>query len=128
VPSVLKTRSKHSGMLSGLGTSSAAPEMEMLRIKQLIALPANSIAPDINTGLRGIARLSMILDTLKSLETDKSGLMKFVEPNQFADPDAAARKLLEIANTVEAVQDGRIWGMRPYFGGCNPTQESHSVM
>jgi hypothetical protein len=70
----------------------------------------------------------MILDTLKSLETDKSGLMKFVEPNQFADPDAAARKLLEIANTVEAVQDGRIWGMRPYFGGCNPTQESHSVM
>ena len=24
--------------------------------------------------------------------------MKFVEPNQFADPDAAARKLAEIAN------------------------------
>jgi hypothetical protein len=25
--------------------------------------------------------------------------MKFVEPNRFADPDAAARKLVEIANT-----------------------------
>ena len=35
--------------------------------------------------------------------------MKFVEANPFADPDAAARKLVEIANTVEAVQDGRIF-------------------
>jgi hypothetical protein len=32
--------------------------------------------------------------------------MKFVEPSHFADPDTAARKL-EIANAVEAVQDGR---------------------
>ena len=31
----------------------------MLRIKQLMVLPANLITPDINTGLRGIARLSM---------------------------------------------------------------------
>jgi hypothetical protein len=35
--------------------------------------------------------------------------MKFVERNAFADPDAAARKLVEIANGVEAVQDGRIF-------------------
>jgi hypothetical protein len=35
--------------------------------------------------------------------------MKFVEPNHFADPDAAARRLVEIASTVEAVQDGRIY-------------------
>jgi hypothetical protein len=34
--------------------------------------------------------------------------MKFVEPSQFADPDAAARKLMEIAHTAEAIQDGRI--------------------
>jgi hypothetical protein len=34
--------------------------------------------------------------------------MKFVEPRPFADPDAAARKLVEIANGIEAVQDGRI--------------------
>jgi hypothetical protein len=34
--------------------------------------------------------------------------MKFVTPSPFADPDAAARKLVEIANTTEAVQDGRI--------------------
>jgi hypothetical protein len=35
--------------------------------------------------------------------------MKFVEPSQFADPDVAARKLVEIANGIEAVQDGRIY-------------------
>ena len=35
--------------------------------------------------------------------------MKFVEKSHFTDPDAAARKLVEIANTVEAVQDGRIY-------------------
>ena len=35
--------------------------------------------------------------------------MKFVEPRPFADPDIAARKLVEIANGVEAVQDGRIY-------------------
>jgi hypothetical protein len=35
--------------------------------------------------------------------------MKFVEPYAFVDPDAAARKLVEIANGVEAVQDGRIF-------------------
>jgi hypothetical protein len=34
--------------------------------------------------------------------------MKFVEPTPFNDPDAAARKLMEIANSVEPVQDGRI--------------------
>jgi hypothetical protein len=33
----------------------------MLLIKQLMVLPANSIAPDINTGLRGFARLSISL-------------------------------------------------------------------
>ncbi len=33
--------------------------------------------------------------------------MKFVGP--YSDPEAAARKLLEIANSVEAVQDGRIF-------------------
>jgi hypothetical protein len=35
--------------------------------------------------------------------------MKFVEPSHFTDPDAAARKLVEIANAVEAVQDRRIY-------------------
>jgi hypothetical protein len=34
--------------------------------------------------------------------------MKFVAARPFADPDAAASKLLEIAHTAEAVQDGRI--------------------
>jgi len=35
--------------------------------------------------------------------------VKFIEPRPFADPDVAARKLIEIANGVEAVQDGRIY-------------------
>jgi hypothetical protein len=35
--------------------------------------------------------------------------MKFVDRRPFTDPDAAARKLVEIANDVEAVEDGRIF-------------------
>jgi hypothetical protein len=35
--------------------------------------------------------------------------MKFVDERPYADPEKAARKLLEIANTVEVVQDGRIF-------------------
>jgi hypothetical protein len=35
--------------------------------------------------------------------------MKFVTDRPFADPDAAARKLLELANAFEPVHDGRIY-------------------
>jgi hypothetical protein len=35
--------------------------------------------------------------------------MKFVPNRPYSDPDKAARKLVEIANSVEAVQDGRIY-------------------
>jgi hypothetical protein len=35
--------------------------------------------------------------------------MKFAADRPYADPEAAARKLVEIANSVEAVQDGRIF-------------------
>ena len=35
--------------------------------------------------------------------------MKFVEPSNFTDPDAAAPKLVEIATASQAVQDGRIY-------------------
>ena len=35
--------------------------------------------------------------------------MKFVELHPFSDPDVAARKLVEIASTIEPVQDGRIY-------------------
>ena len=35
--------------------------------------------------------------------------MKFVELSRFADPDAAALTLVQIANGIEAVQDGRIY-------------------
>jgi hypothetical protein len=33
---------------------------------------------------------------------------KFAADRPYSDPEAAARKLVEIANSVEAVQDGRI--------------------
>ena len=36
-------------------------------------------------------------------------MKKFVANRPFADPDPAARKIVEIANGVEAVQDGRIY-------------------
>jgi hypothetical protein len=35
--------------------------------------------------------------------------MKLVERRPFTDPDVAARKLVEIANDVEAVMDGRVY-------------------
>jgi hypothetical protein len=35
--------------------------------------------------------------------------MKFVTDRPYADPEAAARMLCAIANSVEAVQDGRIF-------------------
>jgi YD repeat-containing protein len=35
--------------------------------------------------------------------------MKFVEPRPYADPDAAARKLVEIASTIEPVQNERLY-------------------
>jgi hypothetical protein len=34
--------------------------------------------------------------------------VQFSEPRPYADPDKAARKLVEIANTIEPVQDGRL--------------------
>ena len=35
-------------------------------------------------------------------------MTRFVDPRPYADPEAAARKLMDIANSVEPVQDGRI--------------------
>jgi hypothetical protein len=35
--------------------------------------------------------------------------MKFAADRPYSDPEKAARKLVEIANAVEAVQDGRIY-------------------
>jgi hypothetical protein len=41
--------------------------------------------------------------------TSKVAAMKFAIDRPYGDPEAAARKLIEIANSVEAVQDGRIY-------------------
>jgi hypothetical protein len=32
-------------------------------------------------------------------------MIKLVQPRPFADPEAAARKMMEIANSIEPVQD-----------------------
>jgi hypothetical protein len=34
--------------------------------------------------------------------------MKYATERLYSDPEKAARRILEIANTVEAIQDGRI--------------------
>jgi len=34
--------------------------------------------------------------------------MKYANTRPYADPEKAARKLLEIASTIEPIQDGRI--------------------
>jgi hypothetical protein len=43
--------------------------------------------------------------------------MKVAAERPYADPEAAARKLIEIANSVEAAQDGRIfiWSTGRFF-------------
>jgi hypothetical protein len=38
-----------------------------------------------------------------------NGLMKYATDRPYSDPEKAARKLIEIANAVEAIQDGRIY-------------------
>jgi hypothetical protein len=40
--------------------------------------------------------------------TPRPNMVKYVEPKPLSDPATAARKLIEIASGVEAVQDGRI--------------------
>ncbi len=35
--------------------------------------------------------------------------MKLIADRPYADPDKAARKLIEIASTIEPVQDGRLY-------------------
>ena len=34
--------------------------------------------------------------------------MRYIEPTSFSDPEKAARKLIEIANAAESVQDQRV--------------------
>jgi hypothetical protein len=50
---------------------------------------------------------SSALDSAELFGTTRP--MKFVAPRPFADPEATAQKLMEIANAVEADQDGRIF-------------------
>jgi hypothetical protein len=56
--------------------------------------------------------------------------VKFVEQSQFADPDAAARKLVEIANGIEAVTRRLKLTPQPaddisVLRGSEPSQSKH---
>ena len=44
---------------------------------------------------------------VRSTADSVSPSMKFVSDRPFADPDVAARKIIELANAFESVQDGR---------------------
>jgi hypothetical protein len=53
--------------------------------------------------------------------------MKYADTRPYADPEKAARKLIEIANTIEPVQDGRIHiekinGPFPFTHGGSPAE------
>jgi hypothetical protein len=53
--------------------------------------------------------------------------MKYADTRPFADPEVAARKLLEIANAIEAPQEGRIHieklnGPMLFKEGANPAE------
>ena len=43
-----------------------------------------------------------------ALPKSRNAVMKLTTDRPFADPEKAARKLVEIANAVEPVQDGHI--------------------
>jgi hypothetical protein len=45
----------------------------------------------------------------ETAEACENNSMKSVKRSPFVDPDIAARKLAEIANGIETVQDGRIY-------------------
>jgi hypothetical protein len=51
--------------------------------------------------------------------------VKYVKPSPYADHEAAARKLVEIANTIEPAQDGRIQQINapmPYEHKATPAE------
>jgi hypothetical protein len=51
---------------------------------------------------------NLVSERTKAADHAVQQRMRFVTPSNRADPEAAARKLIEIANATEAVQDGRI--------------------
>jgi hypothetical protein len=52
--------------------------------------------------------IGMVRIGSRSVHTLGPRPVRYATDRPFADPEKAARKLLEIANTIEAVQDGRI--------------------
>ena len=53
--------------------------------------------------------MSDTTEHVRSAHQMEIGLMKFASDRPCANPETAARKLIEIANSVEAAQDGRIF-------------------
>jgi hypothetical protein len=81
------------------------PERNIDTLREAIEIDMGQLAEE---PLSGDQR-RVIKDHLDTLISElRTRLMKFIAERPYADPEAAARKLLEIANSVEAVQDGRI--------------------
>ncbi len=64
------------------------------------------------------------MSDVRSTADSVSLSMKFVSDRPFADPDVAARKIIELANAFEPVQDGRRRGFEQRLQ--NLVIESHS--
>src|SRR5271166_4622009 len=58
---------------------------------------------------RSEIRLSQRFAILRGADYCYLAVMKFVAPRSFADPELAARRLVELANAFEPIQDGRIY-------------------
>jgi hypothetical protein len=88
------------------------PPFDPHRAGFFVVLPVNEAAGQAaqldNSGSNGVTE-SGSDQLLKLLGDCYCEPMKFVSPSHFTDPDAAARKLVQIANASEAVQDGRIY-------------------
>jgi transporter family-2 protein len=70
----------------------------------LLGIPVRAVTPP-KVNRRGVTGCRRCLDSALG---KKHPPIKFRPKRPFANPEAAVRKLLEIAHTAEAVQDGRI--------------------
>jgi hypothetical protein len=55
-----------------------------------------------------VLRCAIVVWLTRIVMTGISNAVKFVNKRPYADHDIAARKIVELANSVEPVQDGRI--------------------
>src|SRR5262249_8311939 len=89
--------------LLGTITAIAAPRREGCKVIRI-----DTITPSRNVRQLIRAKSRAALKTPAYAFGKAGDSMNFLERRPFADPEVAARKIIEIANSVEAAQDGRI--------------------